>query len=403
VWAYDAAFASRNPRAPAFPPALRAALERGNGRASQWWESGGREGREVALATSWPDGPCAFLLARRAHPDRVSAGETWIGAAALGGGVLLAVLLAAGPVVRRLRRLERDVERVRTSGWKDSVAMAGDDEVASLARAFDGAGEAVRAHVAELESRERTLREFVADTTHDLAIPLTVLQGHLVALRDAIAAGAAGDDARVRRCLEETHYVGMLVQNLATRAHLESGRLEPRRDPVDLAEVVRRAVARHAPIARGRGVSLDQATPEGAVVVTGDATLLEQAVSNLVHNAVAYGDAGGHVAVVLQVPRSNGRFFLRVLDDGPGLPPEDLARATERSFRGREARTRRPGGEGLGLAIVREVVERHGFELTLGAMEPHGLRVEIQGPRAATPEGGGAPASPRATPDPPAG
>ncbi len=114
--------------------------------------------------------------------------------------------------------------------------------------------------------------------------------------------------------------------------------------------------------------------PEGVVEVLGDVTLLEQAVSNVVHNAVSYADA--NVAVVLETAGTPPTGFrLRVLDDGPGIPADELARVTERAYRGVTGRTRRPGGGGLGLAIVKDVLDRHGFTLALavrGAARPRG-------------------------------
>ena len=98
------------------------------------------------------------------------------------------------------------------------------------------------------------------------------------------------------------------------------------------------------------------------------------------HNAVAHGEPGGHVAVLLT--SGGGRFSLSVVDDGPGVPPADLPRLGERTFRSDEARRRDPKGSGLGLAICGEVCERAGWALTLAAEPPRGLRATITGPLA---------------------
>jgi len=123
------------------------------------------------------------------------------------------------------------------------------------------------------------------------------------------------------------------------------------------------------------------------VLVRGDITLLERAVSNVVHNAVRYNLPGGHVALVLDRRAREGRFSLRVVDDGPGIAEDELARITERSFRGNEARTRHPHGMGLGLHIARDVVERHGFSLVFRRPEEGGLEVELGGPLGADASG----------------
>lgn len=379
LWAYDASFVSHNAAAPPLPPALVDALTDGARIAAADYHVGEREGRQVALRTTAPDGPCAIVLVRRLRPqDAGDLSTLWVGALGLALGVLGAVWLAAGTVVRRLRRLEQHVGQPAPGTGTAEAVVAGDDEVTSVARAFDRAGGAIRAHLATVEARERTLRDFVGNTTHDVGTPLTVLQAHLAALRDQATEGRPADGERVKRALEEAHYVGMLLHNLGAIARLEAGEVHPDRHRVDLGQVLRRAVDRHAPVARGRGVALEHAVPEAAVEVLGDVTLLEQAVSNVVHNAVSYADA--NVAVVLETAGTPPTGFrLRVLDDGPGIPADELARVTERAYRGVTGRTRRPGGGGLGLAIVKDVLDRHGFTLALAPVEPRGLEVTLSG------------------------
>jgi signal transduction histidine kinase len=180
--------------------------------------------------------------------------------------------------------------------------------------------------------------------------------------------------------LEEAHYMGSLLHNLSAVAKLEAGEASLRRDAVDLNALVDRAASRHAAMARAKEVELNHAVPEEVLHVRGDVTLIEQAASNLVHNAVRYNDRGGHVAVLLKAV--DGRFSLRVVDDGPGIPAEQLARLPERRFRGEAARTRHPEGLGLGLHIARDVAARHGFELALRPSEYGGLEAELSGPLA---------------------
>lgn len=114
-------------------------------------------------------------------------------------------------------------------------------------------------------------------------------------------------------------------------------------------------------------------------MVSGDVTLLEQAVSNLVHNAVRYNRRGGHVAVLLEEAAPTS-FRLRVVDDGPGVPEDQLRRLFERRQRGDEARQRHPDSLGLGLHIAKSVAERHAFALRLGPSEHGGLEATITGP-----------------------
>ncbi|WP_053333054.1 sensor histidine kinase [Haliangium ochraceum] len=147
---------------------------------------------------------------------------------------------------------------------------------------------------------------------------------------------------------------------------------------MDLNEPVGRVLARHTPIARQHQISLDGALPEPPLVAEADLTLFEQAVGNMVDNAIRHNRADGHVAVILE-RRPGGRFCLRVIDDGPGIPAEQLAAVIKRGARGEAARTRAPGGQGLGLHIAYRVSALHDFELSLEPSEYGGLEVAFLG------------------------
>lgn len=374
LFAYDPEFRSANPRAPEFPASLEQSLRTGARSASELVKSDNRRHVRVAVRMDWETGPCAILLAWRPGPGpRVSPGQ-WVTVASVTLGLLAATFLAAGPLVARLRRLTEEVLAASESGYAHQVTATGNDELTDLAHAFNRAGEEVREQITTVESRERALREFVADTTHDVMTPMTVLHGHLDALRrtEGVDPAVLGD------ALEEVHYMASLVSNLAASAKLVAGARAPERNPVDLHALVERVVARHAPIAREKGIELNHGLCPEPLSTLGDVTLIQQAASNLVHNAVRYGRPGGHVAVLLERD-GPGRFAIRVVDDGPGVAPEELESILARSGRSDEARSRHPEGQGLGLPIVQQVVTQHGFELELRTAPDGGLEAVIRG------------------------
>jgi signal transduction histidine kinase len=380
AFVYDDAFRAADVRAPEFPPVLRAALERGADSASRRLAVDDRgEGIEVAVRTGWSGGRCAIILARRNELHREPYHEYLWSVLPVLGALLASVLAAAGPVVRRIRLLTADVRRAAETRYEQPVRVTGNDEVTELARAFNDAGARVRAHVATLEERNRTLREFLANTTHDVMIPLTVLQGHLSSLRERLESRGPLREEEIVPALQEAQYLGALLHNLGAAAKLEAGEPLVERHPVDLSALVERVVARHRPVAGPADIAIEFGVPERPVMASGDVTLIEQAVSNVVHNAVRYNRAGGHVAVLLEEEPS-ARFRLRVLDDGPGVAEDELARLVERRRRGNDARQRHPGGLGLGLHIACTVAERHGFDLRLGRSEHGGLEVTLAGP-----------------------
>ena len=371
LWRYDARGRALDAEAPPFPASLAATMEGDCAVESSWWPS--RDVR-VLLRAPGSDGATWALAVG-------STSAAW-GAVLPSSGVwllpvfavLAAVLLAVGPVIRRVRALAEATRRTSLGAPHSPLVMEGGDEVAELARAFDHAASEVRAGLDERERRERALREFLANTTHDVMIPLTVLQGHLSALREGVGDGPAS--ATVSAAMDEAHYLASLVHNLAAVARLDAIEGPPTRAPVDLNALVLRVVARHRPIARQRGVTIEYALPDETVRFDADVTLLEQAVSNVTYNAVRYNREGGHVAVVLDA-LGGGRFVLRVLDDGPGIEPAMRARMFERGARTEDSRSRAPEGQGLGLHIAVRAAKLHGLALTLDGAEGGGLDVRL--------------------------
>ncbi|HVK75789.1 MAG TPA: HAMP domain-containing sensor histidine kinase [Kofleriaceae bacterium] len=380
LYAYDERLVSTNPDAPALDPALRRALDADHDTyplPARWYH----DDVLVLVRTPWATGPCAYVLARGTTSPGflgalLPASRIWLLPLV---AVMIAILVAVGPVIARIRRLTAAVRRTADAGFAHDVDIGGRDEVGELARAFDHAGREVRAQLAAKDQRERALRDFLANTTHDVMIPLTVLQAHLATLREHLGRGTPADPAVLTSAMDEAHYIGALLHNLAVTAKLaavDPGLLEGQ---VDLNALVARVVSRHAPIARQRAIALEHAVPDAALTTTADVTLLEQAVSNVVYNAVRHNRTGGHVALILE-RRDDDRFRIRVIDDGPGIPPEQLERLFERGQRGDQARTRAPDGQGLGLDIATRVARLHGHDLRFGPSEFGGLQVDLEGP-----------------------
>lgn len=371
LFAYREDFTSANPASPPFPVELRRELGAGASSASVVLE-----GERPQLAVGWrtreEDGPATWILITSAQ---VPTFLTWPIAASFllaAGIVVAALLLAMGPVVARARRLAVAVEGLAGDPGR-AIPIEGGDELTDVARAFETAHQETSEARREAEQREESLRGFVENTAHDLGTPLTVLQARLARL----AQQAPGEDADA--AIQEAQYVSSLLGNLSAVSRLEDGAAPLRRDPVDLPSLIERVVARHGFLASERGVDLQHALPGSPVLALGEVTLLEQALGNLVHNGLRHGRQGGNVTVHLKEAGA-GAFELRVLDDGPGLSAEQLARLGQRRWRSEEARQRRPEGRGLGAAIARDVFERHGWSLNFSSGEGAGLTATIEGP-----------------------
>ncbi len=373
VFAYDANLQSRNPDNPAFPSQLAQQLEAGTDVASDRSQDQGRT--QVAVRMPWDEGPCAVVLMRAQGPPAWFSGAVLAPAFLVALVVILVALFAAGPIVRRVRQLTESVRKIG-DGSQEPIHVEGNDEIAELGAAFEHSRQTIQAQLASLREREAALRNYITNTTHDVMLPLSVLQGHLASLQQRIEAGETLDADAVVPSIEESQYLGSLLHNLNAVARLEANEGLAHRDPIDLNHLVERVVDRHRPIAKRKQIALEVGVPESTIEFPGDLTLLEQALGNIIQNAVRYNRAGGHVAVILD--GTNDAWALRVVDDGPGISEGDRPRVLEPSFRGSDARTRHPHGMGLGLHIANDVAKRHGLRIALSNTMGGGLTVELR-------------------------
>lgn len=383
LYAYGSDFHAQNPDAPALDSELVEALRDKRSVASRRIDFDGRVGLEALVAV--PNGKaCSYVLARRpipvillSSPFQLRTAVAWLLPTL---GLLGAVYLGLGLLVRRVTKLTRDVKASATTAYAELPTDSGNDELAELRQAFQEAGRAIRSQLASLEANERILREFLANTTHDVMLPLTVLQGHLATLAEERKAAGSPSTEAMTGALRESYYIGALLRNLALAAKLDGGQPKATHESVDLGQLVERAAMRHRYMAVQQGVELNHAIPEQPLVVRGDSVSIEQAVSNVIYNAVAYNRSGGHVAVLLerQSDENDAAFVLQVTDDGPGVPEDELAHLVERHYRGDAARSRSQGG-GLGLNIAHRVAELHGWTMSLTALTEGGLEVSFRG------------------------
>ena len=249
-------------------------------------------------------------------------------------------------------------------------------ESAELAQSLDTMIATLTAALDERERSEARLREFVADASHELRTPLTTVLGYAELYRR----GALPDDAAVAdawgRTEAEAGRMRRLVEDMLELAKYDA---EPQLATVDvdLSRVCSEVVADASVARAGVDLTLDAPAP---VTVSGDGDRLRQAVINVVTNAAVHG--GDSIAV--RVFAEDGEARIVVVDDGPGMPPEVAARATERFVRGDHSRARTTGGSGLGLAITAAIVGVHGGRLDVDSTEGEGTTVTIALPLAAS-------------------
>jgi len=310
-----------------------------------------------------------------------------LGLELIGGAVAVAGTAALGAVGVRLglRPLDRVTRTARTVAAELSPDGTGLDrrvpesdpgtEVGQLAEAVNTMLDAVEREYSARWASEQRMRRFLADASHELRTPLTSLRGYaeLIRLRGGDGFGAQARDS-LRRIESEGTRMSGLVDDLLTLARSDRG-VAVERAPVDLAEVVRDAVADLRAAYPEREVGLDAAGP---LPVLGDRDQLVQAVSNVLNNAAVHATAGGPVTV--SAGREGAEVVVTVADTGPGMRPDQVAYAFERFWRADAARTRVRGGSGLGLSIVHALVTGHGGRVSLDSAVETGTTVRLRLP-----------------------
>ena len=262
------------------------------------------------------------------------------GFAALGVGMLLARRIA-----RPIERLADAAQRTAEGDLRATAPVEGPAEVRALANAFN-------VMVDRLAEQDAVRREFVVNASHELRTPLTNLQGYLEALRDGVL---PPDPATFDSLREEVDRLTRLASSLDALAGADDGRPMP--EDLDLGALVRNGLDLAAP-AFTRGSIAVRPSIEHGLVVHARADELAQVIANLLQNAVRYTPAGGDVRV--SVAREDGHAQVRVANSGSEIPAEDLPRVWERFFRVERSRDRSSGGAGIGLAIVKRLVEEAG-------------------------------------------
>jgi signal transduction histidine kinase len=268
-----------------------------------------------------------------------------IAALVAAGAALVVGMILARRIARPIQRLAEAAQRTARGDLRATAPVEGPTEVRALANAFN-------VMVDRLAEQDAVRREFVVNASHELRTPLTNLQGYLEALRDGVL---PPDPATFESLKEEVDRLTRLAASLDLLAVADADRPMP--EDLDLGALVRSGLELAAPAFARRQIAVDTSIESG-VKVHARPDELAQVVSNLLQNAVRYTPASGSVRVA--VARDGVDAIVRVSNTGEEIPAEDLPRLWERFFRVERSRDRATGGAGIGLAIVKRLVEEAG-------------------------------------------
>ncbi len=267
-------------------------------------------------------------------------------------GVLVALWLAQR-IARPVTELTHAARAIAAGRHAPPVPVSGRDEIAELGRAFNR----MAAQLAE-DAEQR--RQLFAGITHELRTPLAVVQGTLEGMLDHIVEPTP---ERIAGLHSQTLLLRRLITDLRDLSLAQAGKLQLYPQPVDMAALVSDAVEAFAPSFQDREISLGLAIPKTLPPLVADPDRLRQVVQNLMDNALRYTPRGGAVRIALRA--ENGDIRLSVADTGQGIEPADLPHIFDHFYRADQSRTRSSGGMGLGLSIVKSLVEAHHGRVTV--------------------------------------
>lgn len=304
-------------------------------------------GKIVGSVHMWVYGS-EVLLSKADQTFRNQSYQAMAFAAAL--SVLLAScigFLFARGLVDPINRMTRTAAAIKEGDLSARTNLEGDDEIAELGKTFDAMAESV-------EKNQQLERRLTMDVAHELRTPLMAIQSTVEAIVDGVF---EPNEERLGTINLEVRRLGRLVDALLRLSRLESRSTPMNEEVINVGELIRPLALSHEAFVNDAGLTLEF-DAEDEVMVYGDRDMLRQATANLISNAVRYTPAPGKITV--KVRKGDIMASISVKDTGIGLSPEECKMVFNRFWRAEESRQRQSGGLGVGLAVVKEIVDRHG-------------------------------------------
>jgi signal transduction histidine kinase len=264
--------------------------------------------------------------------------------------VALIVIATAGGVRRMTRPMDNLIDaarRIESGDYSTQVPEWGSPDIRSVARAFNSMS-------ARLKTIDEQRRSFMADVTHELRTPLSVIRGQAEAINDGVY---PADSAHLAPILDATATLDRLVEDLRTLVLTDAGNLVLHKESTDIGALVKDTVESFRSQAEAKGVSLTTEIADKLPMIDVDPARIRQVIGNLLSNAIRHTPGGGSVTV--GVSSTGDQVTISVADTGEGIPPDLLPHVFERFVKGASST-----GSGLGLAIAHDIVAAHGGSLS---------------------------------------
>ncbi|MFA6272330.1 MAG: ATP-binding protein [Patescibacteria group bacterium] len=248
-------------------------------------------------------------------------------------------------VARPMNKLGIGMKKLRQSHYLEQLAEGDSEEFNSLIREFNSL-------VSELQRVEELRKNLISDTSHELRTPLTSLTAQLEGLADGVL---VMDQERINLLRDQVSRLSEMTERLQDYAHLRSQTIRLHKNDFKLKETTNKIIGQYKTVLTDKKISFHQNFSDD-YTLSADSGLFERILNNLMENAIRYSQAKN-------ITISANKQKIVFTDDGVGIPHEHLQDIFERFFRLEKSRNRKTGGLGLGLAIVREIVEAHGWKI----------------------------------------
>jgi len=296
----------------------------------------------------------------------------WIAGVAAGFAGLLIVMMFTRQALAPVRGLTAAAGRLGAGDLSQRVPESGNDDIGELSRTFN-------AMATDLELAVHQRRRMTEDVAHELRTPLTNIQGYLEAIKDGVV---QPDDETIETLHSQTIHLANLIEDLRILAVADAGALALNLSHGSPTNVIRDCVSNFAQRANDRNIELSVSTTGTDQELDFDETRLRQIVMNLVENALTYTPNNGRITVDLH--GTSDALEMSVIDSGEGIPEEDLPRVFDQFYRADPSRNRATGGAGLGLTIVKRLVEAHRGTITASSTPGSGATFTVILPTSAS-------------------
>lgn len=291
----------------------------------------------------------------------------WVGAAILACGFVASYALARSITVP-IRNLSTAVSDIEKGHLGKKVHVDSGTELGQLAEMFNRMSET-------LAVNNRLRRRFLADAAHELKTPLAVIQGHLEGMLEGVI---EPNQKQIASLYDETVHLNRLIKDLRDLSLAEAGQLELELQTVDMNQQIMKVLNMLAPLADEKNIRLHHSL-QPVPAISADIGRMSQVLYNLLTNAFRYTPENGYVEVSAAPAVKWGKDWIEIIvsDSGAGIPAKDLPFVFEHFYRADQSRDRKSGGSGIGLAIVKQVVETHGGKVDVKSRQGEGSQFYV--------------------------